>query len=238
MRRDTRQAPVYGGLPLWGWGLIAALIVIAAAAGGFALASGGNSSSSTSNSATGSSAVRAAMLAAHCTYKDVLPLPPKKDKTNYHADVPTLHTPMKGLWSSFPPSGGAHYYQWALWGFYTDPVNPRQVVHNEEHGGVIIWWGTKVPASTVNQLQSFYQQQPVGVFGTPLTSIAGKSLGDKIALTAWTGNVADYYHNGYYGVGHVAICPNYNEHAFTVFRDAYRGKGPEGIPVSADQPNT
>ena len=74
------------------------------------------------------------------------------------------------------------------------------------------------------------------MFGTPLTSIAGKSLGDKIALTAWTSLPGTYYVNGDYGIGHVAICPNFNEHAFTVFRDAYRGKGPEGIPLSDDEP--
>ena len=32
---------------------------------------------------------------------------------------------------------------WAVWGFYTEPVNPRMVVHNEEHGGVILWWGRR-----------------------------------------------------------------------------------------------
>src|SRR5262249_4175252 len=193
---------------------------------GVILASGGKSTDA-----------KAAMLAAGCTYKDVKPLPPRKDPTGssggYHADVPTLSTSTNGLWSTSPPSGGAHYGQWAVWGFYRTPVNPRQVVHNEEHGAVVIWWGNQVPKSTVDQLEAFYNQRPDGVFGTPYPA-----LGNKIALTAWTGNAADYYRNGYYGMGHIAVCTKFDQKAFDAFRSAYRGKGPEGIPLSADEPGT
>ena len=89
---------------------------------------------------------------------------------------------------------------------------------------MIIWWGPKVSQATIAKLQAFYNEQPIAVFGTPYAS-----LGDKIALTAWTGNPATYYKSSY-GMGHIAICPSYNAKAFTTFRDAYRGEGPEGIP--------
>jgi hypothetical protein len=220
-RRDTKSSNPLAEVPRWVWfvsvGVIAGVVLI-----GVILASGG-----------GSTDAKAAMLAAGCTYKDVKPLPPKKDPTNYHADVPSLSTPTKGLWSTSPPSAGAHYGLWAVWGFYRTPVNPRQVVHNEEHGAVVIWWGNKVPKSTVDQLESFYNQQPDGVFGTPYPA-----LGDKIALTAWTGNPADYYRNGNFGMGHIAVCSKFDQKAFDAFRSAYRGKGPEGIPLSADEPGS
>jgi len=218
-RRDTKSSNPLAEVPRWVWfvsvGVIAGVVLI-----GVILASGGSSTDA-----------KAAMLAAGCTYKDVKPFPPKKDPTNYHADVPSLSTPTKGLWSTSPPSAGGHYGLWAVWGFYRTPVNPRQVVHNEEHGAVVIWWGNKVPKSTVDQLESFYNQQPDGVFGTPYPA-----LGDKIALTAWTGNPADYYHNGNFGMGHIAVCSKFDQKAFDAFRKAYRGKGPEGIPLSADEP--
>jgi hypothetical protein len=188
--------------------------------------------SQSSSSTASPDAVKKTLLAAGCTYRDVAPLPPKKDPTNYHADVPTLTTLTKGLWSTDPPSGGAHYPAWAVWGFYTSPVNPRQVVHNEEHGGVIIWYGPKVPKSTVAQLQAFYNQAPDGMFGTPYPS-----LGNKIALTAWSGDPTRYYQNHYYGMGHIAICPSFVQKAFAAFRTAYVGKGPEGIPLKPyDEP--
>jgi Protein of unknown function (DUF3105) len=227
-RRDTKSSShPLSEVPRWVW--LASVGVLAGAAIVIGvLASGGSSSSS-----VGSSSAKAAMLAAGCTYRDVKPLPAKRDPTNYHADVPTLSTPTKGLWSTNPPSGGAHYGLWAVWDFYTDPVNPRQVVHNEEHGGVIIWYGPDVSQATVNKLRSFYNEQTTGVLATPYPA-----LGSKIALTAWTGNPTDYYRkvNGsiYYGIGHIAVCPSFNEKAFVAFRDAYRGKGPEGIPLSSD----
>ena len=171
--------------------------------------------------------VRAAMAAAGCTFVSKPVLPPTHKGQTFHEDSPKLTSKVK--WSTFPPSGGGHYPLWAVWGFYKQPVNPRQVVHNEEHGGVIMWWGPKVPAATVSKLQDFYFESPTGMFGTP---IAG--LGNKIALAAWTGDPARYYRNGYYGIGKLAICPRFNEHAFTVFRDAYRGHGPEGVPLSSD----
>jgi hypothetical protein len=218
-RRDTKSSNPLADVPRGVWfasvGVIAGVVLI-----GVILASGGSSTDA-----------KAAMLAAGCTFRDVKPLPPKKDPTNYHADVPTLSTPTKGLWSTSPPSAGAHYGLWAVWGFYRTPVNPRQVVHNEEHGAVVLWWGNKVPKSTVDQLESFYNQQPDGVFGTPYAA-----LGNKIALTAWTGNPTDYYHNGDYGMGHIAVCSKFDQKAFDAFRKAYRGQGPEGIPLSADEP--
>lgn len=221
-RRDT---PSRGGgtalpsVPRWAW-LVGVAVVAGIVAAVFAL-TGGSKKASGGN-------VEATMVAAGCTYKDVKPLPPK-DKSSFHNDVPTLTAKVK--WSSFPPAAGGHYANWAVWGFYTSPANPRQVVHNEEHGGVVLWWGPKVPSSTVTELQAFYNASPAEMFGTP---IAG--LGDKIALTAWTGDPSRYYKNGYYGIGHVAICPKFDEKAFKAFRDAYRGDDVEGLPTSANLP--
>jgi hypothetical protein len=200
---------------------IAAAVVVAAVAV-LAVVVTGKSSSSASIAKT--------MAAAGCTYKEVPPLPPTHD-SNYHLDAPTATSKVK--WATFPPSGGGHYQLWAIWNFYTEAVPPAQVVHNEEHGGVIIWWGPQVPAATVAKLQSFYSSSPVAMVGTP---IAG--LDAKIALTAWTGDPARYYKNKYYGIGHLAICQDFNQKAFAAFRDAFRGKGPEGLPLSADQPGT
>jgi hypothetical protein len=221
---SSRDAWV-AGLPRWGWlaaaGVAAAVAVVVV----FVMSGSGSGSSAASMKET--------MAAAGCTYKAVKPFPPKKDKTNYHADVPSLTTKTKGLWSTDPPSAGAHYGLWAVWSFYREPVNPRQVVHNEEHGGVVIWWGPQVPAATVDQLETFYRQKPEGMLGTPYAG-----LGKKIALTAWTGDTANYYRDGDYGLGHIAICSRFDQKAFAAFRDAFRGKGPEGIPLSADAPGS
>ena len=91
--------------------------------------------------------------------------------------------------------------------------------------------GAPAVVGSVAELRAFYDQQPDGVFGTPYPA-----LGNKIALTAWTGDTTRYYVNHYYGIGHIAICPRFAQKAFAAFRDAYRGKSPQGFPVSADRP--
>ncbi len=183
-------------------------VVVLAAVVIFLVVSGGGS---------GSSSVASALEAAGCTFKTV-----KGDAAGHH--VSSLDAKVK--YNTFPPSSGSHYSQPAVWDFYTDPVNPVQVVHNEEHGGMVIWWGQRVPQSTIDQLRRFYDEDPVSMLGTPI-----KGLGDKVALTAWTAD-SDGIH------GRVATCPRFDEKAFKAFRDAFRGKGPEGVPMSTNQPGT
>jgi hypothetical protein len=175
-----------------------------------------------------SSGVASAMQTAGCSFKTVDAFVPKGQQTH----VPSLTAKLK--WNTFPPSNGQHYPARAVWGFYTKPVNPRMVVHNEEHGGVVIWWGPQTPTATVDKLNALYSESPGGTFGTPI-----EGLGSKVAITAWTGDPSQYQQNGYYGQGHVATCTTFTpktKTAFEKFRDAYRGKGPEGIPLSSDQP--
>jgi hypothetical protein len=224
------SAPSSSSRPAWllpaaGAGLVVAIVVVVLI---LALTGGGKSHASDQS-------VAAALKAAGCTLRAVKPLPPKVDpsdkSTGYHADVPSLDA--KVAWSTDPPSAGAHWGAWAVWNFYFDPVNPRMVVHNEEHGGMVIWWGSKVPGATIDKMNAFYQEDPQGIVGTPYPK-----LGSKIALTAWTGDPHKYYQHGYYGIGHIAECSHFDETAFAAFRDAYRGQGPEGIPLSADAPGT
>jgi hypothetical protein len=219
-----RQKKILYGIAAAGLiGLIVALIVVFA---------GGKTKDA---SASDDKAVAAAMAAAGCTFVSKPVLPPKsKAASGFHADVPTLTTKVK--WSTFPTSGGAHYGQYAIWGFYTDPVNPRQVGHNLEHGGVVLWWGPKTPSKTVDALRAIYDDSPNSMFGTPIDG-----LGTKVAISAWTGDPSRYYQDGYYGVGHLGTCTTWNdktEAAFKKFRDAYRAHGPEGVPASANNPGS
>jgi hypothetical protein len=172
--------------------------------------------------------VASLMQSANCTFKTVKAYVPP----GQHTHVNSLKAKLP--WNTDPPSNGQHYPLWAVWGFYTQAVNPRMVVHNEEHGGVIVWWGSKVTPGTVSKLHDWYAEEPDGSFGTPYPS-----LGGKVAITAWTGDPAQYQLNGYYGQGHIGICPGYTSAtmaAFKAFRNLYRGHGPEGIPLADDKP--
>lgn len=131
-------------------------------------------------------------------------------------------------WNSFPPSSGPHFGQWAVWGLYDEPVSLTQATHNLEHGGVVMWYGSDVPPSTVAQLRSFYLEDPVGVLVSPLPR-----LGDKLALTAWNAPP-----EGSGGRGILVECTTFDEDAFTSFRDEYRFKAPERFPPEQLQPGT
>ena len=61
------------------------------------------------------------------------------------------------------------------------------------------------------------------MFGTPYAK-----LGNKIALTAWTGDPATYYRNGDYGTGHIAICPKFDEDGLHGVPGCLPGQGAGG----------
>ncbi|MFN2471818.1 MAG: DUF3105 domain-containing protein [Gaiellaceae bacterium] len=193
---------------------LAMLIIVV----GFLLLAGGDGGG-------GDDKVASAMRAAGCSFKSVDAKPYRKGQTH----VPE-GTNVK--WNTFPPAAGSHYDSPAIWDFYTEVVDPRRVVHNEEHGGVVLWWGPATPESQVAELRALYDDKPESMIGTPV-----KGLGERVAITAWTGDPKRYgSEDNYYGHGHVGVCPAYDESAFRTFRDEYRGKGPEGIPPEVNQP--
>jgi Protein of unknown function (DUF3105) len=136
------------------------------------------------------------MRAAGCTYRT------SNSEGDRHVRDGT-----KVKYRSFPPVSGDHYATPAIWSAYDQPLEQERAVHNLEHGGIVIQYGSKVPESTVTQLQEFYLDDPNGLILAPLPR-----LNDKIAVTAWT---------------HLATCTKFDEGAFSTFRDAFRAKGPE-----------
>jgi Protein of unknown function (DUF3105) len=146
-------------------------------------------------------------------------------------------------YTTYPPVSGKHYYIPAIWGNYTQAVDPRQAVHNEEHGGILVWLGRNVSAAERQKVSDFYDSSPNGILVTPIADATKgitfpphKAPGSTIYLTAWTvqiknGNIVN-------GKNVIATCPRFDEKAFTAFRDEFRGKGPERFPVSSLTPGT
>jgi hypothetical protein len=195
-----RYEPTTGGLSRRAKYYAIAAAVVLVAGGAIAVAA---------NRGGGSAEVAKKLASAGCTFKTYPNLGQK------HVQSVTA----KVAYNSFPPTSGPHYFQPAPWNFYDGPVDSQvRAVHNLEHGGIVVQWGSKVAPSTVEQLRSFWQASPNAMLMAPLPK-----LGGKIALTAWT---------------HLATCSGFNGSAFKAFRDAYRGKGPERFPVSQLTPGT
>ena len=170
--------------------------------------------------------VIAALRAGGCTYK-VYPATSQQHVGSLTAKVKR---------NSDPPSNGPHHSQPALWGNYNDPVAQLQAVHNLEHGGMLVEYGSRVPRATIDAIARFYDESPDGMLVFPYPK-----LKNKIALVAWTAD-ADRIKQGrsvtggYHGEGRVAICNGFNEKAFELFRDRFRAKGPERYPLDAMPP--
>jgi hypothetical protein len=139
--------------------------------------------------------------------------------------VHTVTTPTgtSPLWNTNPPTSGPHYEIPAVWGAYTEPVNMAQLVHNLEHGGIYILYGPGVSQATVEQLRSFYNDHTRGTILAPLPS-----LGDKIALGAWTTKDANDPSNG---TAHLAKCTTFDGEAFGAFFVEFQFQGPERFPA-------
>jgi hypothetical protein len=164
--------------------------------------------------AGGSSNAKAAIKtirAQGCQYRKYPALP----RTPHYATL-TPNPPPK--WNSFPPTSGRHYYQPLPFGIYTEPVPEIRLVHNLEHGAVILQYGNKVSAAQVQQITAWYQRDANALVVAPLPK-----LGAKVALTAWT----DW-----------TECTGFNLKAANAFRSAFRYHAPESgvFPKSALQP--
>jgi hypothetical protein len=126
--------------------------------------------------------------------------------------------------NSFPPTTGPHHAQWAPYDVYDRPVDQLRLLHNLEHGALVIQYGEDVPQSEVDAIVSWYREDPNGKVVAPLPE-----LGDEIALAAWTtpdspGAGEDE------GQGVLAKCTAFDRNAFNRFRDTYAFRGPERIP--------
>jgi Protein of unknown function (DUF3105) len=138
----------------------------------------------------------------------------------------------KVKYNSFPPSSGPHYQQPAPWGIYEDPIKQTILVHNLEHGGIVLQYG-KVGEETVREIQSFYQDDPYGLVVAP-----NPRLGKEIALTAWN---EPRYERGQSqpkeadpGHGYVLTCTQWDADAAAEFRDERRNKAGERYPSVQD----
>jgi hypothetical protein len=133
-------------------------------------------------------------------------------------------------YSSIPATSGPHYGQPrgpAIWNLYTEPIQQERLVHNLEHGGVVVQYGSEVSQATVAQIVDWYANDPRGLVVAPLPPELEEeklSLRNKVALTAWT---------------HLMTCSTFDEDAFDGFLDDYRGPqgdGREKFPLDALQP--
>jgi hypothetical protein len=94
-------------------------------------------------------------------------------------------------YSSLPATSGPHWGTPDNWGVYTTPQNESQVIHNLEHGGIVIWYDSAaVDAAGVQALTDYVDRQVAsgvsGRFKFILSPWGGtEPLPAPIVATAW-----------------------------------------------------
>jgi len=176
-----------------------ALVLIAVVVGFLVFARGGGG---------GNTNVIETLKEAGCSYKN-----PKSQGRQHVNAVPAGYKP-----NSKPRSSGPHSLNTIIYGTYSEPVPELNAVHNLEHGAIIIWYGPKVPESTVTEINDVYNDDPRGLIVSPYPK-----LGNQIALVGWT---------------RVARCNRFDAGVAKAFIQAFRGKGPEKFPMSSLEPGS
>lgn len=94
-----------------------------------------------------------------------------------------------GPYSSVPATSGQHWNTPANWGVYTEanPAIQSQVIHNLEHGGIVIWYQpSQLTADEISTLTNYAEQQIRSAkFKVILSPWNGQDFGHPVAVTAW-----------------------------------------------------
>ena len=123
-------------------------------------------------------------------------------------------------YSTSPPTSGDHYAEPAAAGFYeaNDASGPptEQLVHNLEHGQIVIWYSPTAPQELRDDIEDFISSQPgrysLTLIGAPSDQVPA---GSNYTMTAW---------------GAMQSCEEFSSEAIDNFRAEFQGRGPEQIP--------
>lgn len=132
-----------------------------------------------------------------------------------HVEVGAPHEP----YTTNPPTSGPHYNAAGLGparaGFYEDPAEapPEGVVHNLEHGQIVIYYNPEAPDDVIEDIELAVKDEPLATVATPWTQFEDPET--NLVLTAW---------------GVSQPCEQVSQEVVNEFRRAYQGiAGPEKL---------
>lgn len=139
-----------------------------------------------------------------------------------HIDEGTPHEP----YNSTPPTSGPHYQIPSDVGFFTTAIEPESVVHNLEHGMIVIWYDAEAPQSVKDDVEALVEKEPLATVATPFDG-----LDKNFYLTAWNKLPSD---GDSPGTGYSLGCDAVAQEVVDDFRREHQGKGPERIADTFD----
>ena len=125
-------------------------------------------------------------------------------------------------YNSSPPTNGPHYASPAQTGFYTSALPPEQLVHNLEHGQIVIWYAPDAPDEVKEDIEALVGEQPIATVASPYEG----ELEGNFALTAWL-SAEEADDGGPDGAGVMQTCEQVSQGVVDEFRRNFQGKSPE-----------
>lgn len=121
-------------------------------------------------------------------------------------------------YNSSPPTSGPHSSTPADPGFYEEEVAPEQLVHNLEHGQIVVYYRPDLPEDALSGIEDLVNEEPTALLAVPYEDIEDPNT---LVLTAWTASMS---------------CTGLADQDVDVFRARYQGRGPEpvGVPKYRD----
>jgi hypothetical protein len=135
-----------------------------------------------------------------------LPVEHPKPLEGIHIPFGKTHKP----YNTSPPTSGPHYPQPIAPidpGFYSTAQTPEKVVHNLEHGNIVIWYNPDAPEQTKSAIRDAVNEVPGYSLATPYDNM---KPGYDVALTAWA---------------QLQFCKQISKQVVDDFRTKYQGRG-------------
>jgi hypothetical protein len=121
-----------------------------------------------------------------------------------------------------PPTSGRHYQEPAPDGAYGEAPQDEQLVHNLEHGRVIIWFKPSLPEEQRADLKALFDEDSYQMLLVPRANMPY-----QVAASAWNRDPTPN------GTGRLMTCDRMSPDVFDAlraFRDEHRSNGPEPVP--------
>ncbi|MDA1060978.1 MAG: DUF3105 domain-containing protein [bacterium] len=112
-------------------------------------------------------------------------------------------------YNSNPPTSGPHFGDWHKdWRFYETELPVGGLIHNMEHGGVIIWYKSELDETSKAQLKEFTENN------SKVIATVNEDIPAPIAMSAW---------------GVYELFETFDETKFKRFYKDHRNEAPENI---------
>ncbi len=132
-------------------------------------------------------------------------------------------------YNSNPPSSGPHYAVWAAFKEYDHPVDWRYLVHDLEHGAVVLAYKCASPSAcpeVVASLRAVAESLPAdplcagGAVKNRIVIVPDPNLSSPVGAAAW---------------GHTYVGDCVDAPTLTSFATENYGKGPEDLCANGDE---